>query len=306
VLGTAGPGGNNRPVTKLDLTAFNFRRVRPTGVGMKSLGALSLALGMTGLALGITAVVAELTWLGLIAGIAALVAGAVAFVLTSKADEQRQRHADLRARLHELEHAAAQQIQARMSAETDALVADQRAQKAELGSSLLADRLKSIRIRTAGAMQELTDPLTGLYGEEYFTATVDSRVASARRHLRPVSVVLIEAVTGVGQATLAPADPVAIANSLIETVREADTACRLVDGRFALILEDTPENGAIWTVERFRRQVVNEVDGITVWAGVACYPAHAFDADNVVRLSEEALISARDWGRDRIEVADSP
>ena len=72
------------------------------------------------------------------------------------------------------------------------------------------------------------------------------------------------------------------------------------------VLEDTPENGAIWTVERFRRQIVNEIEGITVWAGVAGYPAHAFDADTVVRLAEQALHSARDWGRDRIEVAPSP
>lgn len=273
---------------------------------MRTMAAISLALGLTGLALGIAAATSDATWLGIIAGAAALLAGLIGLRAATVADDRQKTADDLRAQLHELEHAAAEQIQARMSAETDARVAARRAEKAELGSDLLADRLKSIRARTSGALMELTDPLTGLYGEEYFMATVDARVASARRHLRPVSVVLIEAVTGVSSGDPTQADPIGIATTLVETVREADTACRLIDGRYALILEDTPENGAIWTVERFRRQLVNEVDGVTVWAGVACYPAHAFDADAVVRLAEEALTSARDWGRDRIEVADAP
>ena len=41
-----------------------------------------------------------------------------------------------------------------------------------------------------------------------------------------------------------------------DTVREADIACRLDGDRcFGMVLEDTPENGAVWTVERFRRSL---------------------------------------------------
>ncbi|MCK7470616.1 MAG: GGDEF domain-containing protein [Desulfomicrobium escambiense] len=40
-----------------------------------------------------------------------------------------------------------------------------------------------------------------------------------------------------------------MAEAIRETLREADIACRLDDGTFAVILEDTPENGAVWTVE---------------------------------------------------------
>lgn len=68
-------------------------------------------------------------------------------------------------------------------------------------------------------------------------------------------------------------------------------------------MEDTPENGAIWTVERIRRRLVDEDSSLTVWAGVACYPAHAFDSSSIMKAAVVALDAAREWRQDRIEVA---
>lgn len=270
---------------------------------MKLLGVCSLTCGVVGGAAGIAAVATSSVWLCLLAALGALGAAAAGGALYNRARRHDLDLASTRMRLAQLEQATAEQIQARLAAEADAKQAEERAQKAQMGSSMLADRLRTIRARGATTRKDLTDSDTGLYGEEYFTATVDARVASARRHLRPLTVVLIEVVTGLGGGSPRPADAKMLAAALVETVREADTACRLVDGRFALVLEDTPENGAIWTVERFRRQIVKELHDVTVWAGVAGYPAHAFDADSVVRLSERALVSAKEWGQDRIEVA---
>ena len=84
---------------------------------------------------------------------------------------------------------------------------------------------------------------------------------------------------------------------------DADTACRLTDGTYAIILEDTPENGAVWTVERVRRNLVSRFGSHTMWAGVACDPAHAFSTDELLEQARLALTSAREWKQDRIEVA---
>ena len=86
----------------------------------------------------------------------------------------------------------------------------------------------------------------------------------------------------------------------------SDSACRLDGPMMAVILEDTPENGAVWTVERIRRRVAAERPEVALRAGVACYPAHAFDAAQVMAAAEAALRSARDWHQDRIEVATNP
>ncbi|MFV0522941.1 MAG: diguanylate cyclase domain-containing protein [Acidimicrobiales bacterium] len=148
----------------------------------------------------------------------------------------------------------------------------------------------------------LVDPDTGLFGEEFFRVVTESRIAAARRHLRPVSLVLVEVVEGLPAAPT-PVDSRTVSTSITTTLREADIACRLHNGYFALLLEDTPENGAIWTVERIRRHLAETTAGKTLWAGVACYPAHAFSHAELVAAAENALVAAREWQQDRIEVA---
>ena len=152
----------------------------------------------------------------------------------------------------------------------------------------------------------LTDHSTGLFSQEYFDVALDARLSAARRHLRPVAVVLVEVVEGLADGSPRTAAPRTVADSISATIRDADTACRMTDGRFGLVLEDTPENGAIWTVERIRRHLAGISTGLTLWAGVACYPAHAFDADEILTQADAALAAAREWRQDRIEVATTP
>jgi GGDEF domain-containing protein len=149
----------------------------------------------------------------------------------------------------------------------------------------------------------LIDPSTGLFTEEYFRVAVETRVLAARRHLRPVAIVLFDVIEGLGPGASHQADPAPVASAIKHTLREADTACRLADGRYGFVLEDTPEDGAIWTVERLRRKLSEFQPDQTRWAGVACYPAHAFSADEVMAKAEEAFAAAREWAQDRIEVA---
>ena len=114
---------------------------------------------------------------------------------------------------------------------------------------------------------------------------------------------LLDVVEGVQGGEPNQADPMAVTACIRNTLRDADTACRLTDGSYALILEDTPENGAVWTVERIRRALTNQFPDITLWAGIACYPAHAFSTEELLDASRLALTAAREWKQDRIEVA---
>jgi two-component system cell cycle response regulator len=163
----------------------------------------------------------------------------------------------------------------------------------------------------------LIDPVTGLYSEQYLLVALDARIAAARRRLRPISVAMLDIVADVGNradvgggadvgnraAALTPADATAVADAIHATLREADTASRFANGRYVLMLEDTGETGAIWTVERLRSALAAEVPGTTIRAGIACYPAHAFDFDEILHQAEVALGLAREWRQDRIEVA---
>lgn len=134
---------------------------------------------------------------------------------------------------------------------------------------------------------------------EFFDVAVRNRVMSARRFLKPVAVVRLRIVAASGVGLAGDAQ---VAEAITSTLRECDTACILDDTDLALVLEDTPENGAVWVVERVRRALETEI-AATVWAGVACYPAHAMDADELLDQAHEALVRAREWPQDRIEVA---
>ena len=149
--------------------------------------------------------------------------------------------------------------------------------------------------------EPINHSITGLFNEKYFKATIDTRVLAAKRHLRPVSVALVSVSAGSDRSI--PADMVKVSHAIRTTLRDSDIACHLDDGRFAFILEDTPEDGAVWTLERLRR-CLGEVDPTMVqWAGIACYPAHAFNSAELLAKTEEALGTASEWPQARIEVA---
>jgi len=191
--------------------------------------------------------------------------------------------------------------------ELEGRVEEQERRPAEAALAPAADDSPAVTVVDAvGDADLLTDSATGLFSESYFRVALEARISAARRHLRPVAVVLLEVVDGLNTGLPRPAKPEAVAAGVRETVRDADTACRMEDGRYGLVLEDTPENGAIWTVERIRRRLSEHAPGQTLWAGVACYPAHAFDTDEILQQAEAALEAAREWRQDRIEVATTP
>jgi two-component system cell cycle response regulator len=200
--------------------------------------------------------------------------------------------------LGELETALAAQVQARIAAEDAVRSLGQQLATAERDAAN-----RSPIVVPAKRSDSLTDEATGLFSEDYFRVAVDARIAAARRHLRPVAVVLLEVIENLRSNAPQSAQPMLVAEMINATLREADTACRLLDGRFGLVLEDTSENGAIWTVERIRRAIAELKQGLTLRAGIACYPAHAFGSSELLQRAEEALVSARDWNQDRIEVA---
>ena len=252
--------------------------------------AVWLGAGVLGLVLGTAAVIWDVVQLGVVAGACALVAGVAAYRLVGLlrgADGVIER---LNGQVSQLEEGIEREASARHAAEA--------AKDAALG-----DQLDRTAVRSGPDPDALTDAATGLFSEGYFLVAADARVAAARRHLRPVAIVLIEVIEGLGSGLPRPAAPKHVAEGIRETLRESDTACRLSSGVFGLLLEDTPENGAIWTVERLRRDLTGDYENLTLWAGIACYPAHGFDTSDLLTRAESALRQAKEWRQDRIEVA---
>lgn len=274
---------------------------------------LPLVLGVAGLGMGVVALAADASGWGLAAGLLALVAAIAVRATVGAAPpgvwrpDRGEHHAGAPGAPVAAGHGGTGSV-ADDAADDQAATLDEPADvPADLVVIANGETLASSAFAaTAGPNTDrhpLLDP-TGLFNEQYFRVAVETRVSAARRHLRPVAVVLFDVVEGTADDGPRRAAPDAIVEAIRATLREADTACRLDDGRYAFVLEDTPEDGAIWTVERLRRALndMGESDAVR-WAGIACYPAHAFSADEALAKAESALNTAREWHQDRIEVA---
>jgi len=169
----------------------------------------------------------------------------------------------------------------------------------------LADEI-TIDLRNPAPRLTTNDSVTGLIDRAYFRVTLSQRVASARRQLQPLSLVLFE-LDGFEKARPDRRDRALrlLGAAMRRTLRECDTACRYGDHAVAALLEDTPEAGAATAAERVRRAVTQTPTGrsFTLSAGIAAYPSHALDANDLLRRSVQALAAARAAGRDRVEIA---
>lgn len=267
---------------------------------------VALAVGSTGFVLGLLTVPDGST-LGIFAGVASLGAGLIGWMLARQIQDTERMLDTERRQAAGLEETVTSQVQARLTAEDAVRSLGTELAATQASEVARAERVEEqireeVQLSGASARSAITDPDTGLYTETYFRAAVEARVAAARRHLRPVAVVLMEVTSGEGDSR-SQAEAQIVADYVMATLRESDTACRTSKGLYALVLEDTPENGAVWTVERIRRRMSEENENLTLWAGVACYPAHAFEVRDLVGKASEALEAATEWHQDRIEVA---
>lgn len=127
------------------------------------------------------------------------------------------------------------------------------------------------------------DPDTGVFSEAMLRAVLPSRVATARRTLRQLGLVLVD----IEGPSLAEATAL-----VLGAVRDSDIAARLDDGTWAFVLEFTPAEGCMVVVRRLRDRVLELAPDGGFRAGVACYPAHAISADELVSIARAALESS--------------
>lgn len=199
---------------------------------------------------------------------------------------------------------------------TERALADAQAGRERMRAQL--DRLTrsytetTIRTRAVGdaSRDELAadafDPVSGLLRERFVAVLIQQRVAGARRRLHPVAVIALEAdgVRG-GDPHGVDAAMQALGGVIRETLREADCACRVGDVVVIAALDDTTEDGARIAIERIQtglRLATGDV-GLTVSAGIACYPTHALEAPDLVARAGQALLDARATGVSRVAVA---
>jgi diguanylate cyclase (GGDEF)-like protein len=164
------------------------------------------------------------------------------------------------------------------------------------------------RVQRLAQLQRLasTDDLTMIANRRNFLASLDREISRSVRRGEPVSLVLLDLddFKQVNDVHGHPAGDEALRNvaaALTIACRDLDTAARYGGEEFVVILPDCSTDQCVALAERLRAAVSSApaVRPLTASAGVATFPAHAGDSEQLIEAADTALLQAKSSGRDR-------
>jgi diguanylate cyclase (GGDEF)-like protein len=163
--------------------------------------------------------------------------------------------------------------------------------------------------------QAISDSLTGLYNRRYLNEFLPRELARSGRNAVPVAVMLIDLdhFKRVNDSFGHEAGDIvlkAVGALLKEKVRGSDIACRFGGEEFALVLPETGEEPATRRAEDIRLAISalelshagKRLGKIAASFGIALFPDHAQDTDDLLRVADVALYAAKGAGRNRVLV----
>ncbi len=190
-------------------------------------------------------------------------------------------------------------------------------EKLKEANKLLEEQLGQIKIlRDYLREQAIRDPLTGLYNRRYLHDTMERELSRAKREHSPVSVMMIDIdhfknfndTYGhqAGDEIL-----ITLGSLLRKSVRQGDIACRYGGEEFIIIMLGSNEVDAQHRAEKIRHDFNNlriDFDGSELRAsisiGVAFYPKHGNNMNEIVKIADAALYEAKQAGRNLVYVWD--
>jgi diguanylate cyclase (GGDEF)-like protein len=178
--------------------------------------------------------------------------------------------------------------------------------------TLAAPVIGNLRNLAIAELRAATDSLTGLPNRRAIADTIRRMVAQTTRTMRPLAALMCDLDHfkqindqyghGRGDDVLA-----AVGAALSSSIRVSDFAGRFGGEEFLVLLPDTDSVGAVALAEKIRAAVaaiqVPTIDRvITLSVGVAVLPDHVLDGDALQRAADRALYTAKNSGRDKVEV----
>lgn len=173
--------------------------------------------------------------------------------------------------------------------------------------------IANVKLRDELQDQSTKDALTGLYNRRYFLESVRSTITQANRKDGKFSVVTLDSDNfkkfndmhghDAGDLVLRM-----VADRMSESCKSGQVPCRLGGEEFAILLPDMQIDEAKRFADRLREQIAEQVvrysgadlPSVTISAGVAEYPAHGTEPQELLKSADVALYQAKADGRNRV------
>jgi diguanylate cyclase (GGDEF)-like protein len=153
----------------------------------------------------------------------------------------------------------------------------------------------------------LTDPLTGLGNHRHFHERLARELEHALRYERHLGVCLVD-IDDFKQVNDRFGHPTGdrVLSQVAARLRQTGESFRLGGDEFALLLPGYAEsealNAARSIVDRIATLDFGHIGAVTVSAGIAIVPQHTRDRDELLRLVDGALYSAKELGKNRVRL----
>jgi diguanylate cyclase (GGDEF)-like protein len=180
-------------------------------------------------------------------------------------------------------------------------------------ADLLATALHNAFIFQKLQQQSITDGLTGIKTRRFFWEALTSEWKRASRSGRPFSVVLIDLdkfkevndTFGHLEGDLVLAR---VGRLLEQRCRQSNVVARYGGDEFIILMPETGVEQARSLAERLRLWLAQDAmlaeHAITGSFGVASFPAHGFSAEDIIRVADAGMYSAKHDGGNRVSMAE--
>jgi diguanylate cyclase (GGDEF)-like protein len=173
--------------------------------------------------------------------------------------------------------------------------------------------IANLRTLAVAELRAATDALTGLPNNRAVHETLRRMSAQSGRTAMPLAAILFDLdhfklVNDVNGHAKGDEVLAAVGDAVASVVRASDFVGRYGGEEFLALLPDTGREGALHVAQKLRSAIAQiDVPGVsrkvTASFGVAVLPFDAVEPEQLLRVADRALYSAKGNGRDRVEVA---
>ena len=173
------------------------------------------------------------------------------------------------------------------------------------------DRIRKLQLTLEQMV--VSDPLTGLYNRRFLMDRLLQEMQRSDRHGEPLAFAMIDldgfkTINDLYGHVLGDKVLRAVGNAISRSIRVSDIAARYGGDEFAVILPQTPPEGAMRVCERLLRAISEagfqddsgKICRVTASLGLAYYPADDVETpEDLVHSADGALYGAKRSGKNR-------
>ena len=173
--------------------------------------------------------------------------------------------------------------------------------------------IANIRLWERLTDQSIRDPLTGLFNRRYMEETIQREILRAAQNQTKIGIIMadIDHFKNFNDTHGHKAGDellIKLADFFKFEIRGSDIACRYGGEEFILILPGASTEGTYKRAEHLREEVKNLkvyfqdqlLPSITLSMGIAIYPDHGIELNDLIQVADAALYKAKEQGRDRV------